>query len=108
MSSEQATTKAESSKRNGGFNSRSHLYSAVNHDRIHARAPDHDTERWSVGVIEHVGQRDGHCVVEVDDDGERVELVVTFAIRDLFVSRLDIDDGESPVGETVWYRKHGG
>jgi hypothetical protein len=41
-------------------------------------------------------------------DGETVELVVTLAVRDLFVSRLAIDEAESPVGERVWYRKHGG
>ena len=79
------------------------------HDRIHAREPDHHIERWSVGTIESIGERDGHCVVTVESvDGETVELVVTFAIRDLFLSRLDTDDGESPVGERVWYRQHGG
>lgn len=78
------------------------------HDRIHAREPTHHVDRWSVGTIESVGERDGHCVVEVaPTDGETVELVVTLAIRDLFLSRLDIDDGESPVGERVWYRQHG-
>lgn len=81
----------------------------VNHDRIHAREPDHDIERWSVGIIEHIGERDGHCVVGVRAErGKRVELVVTLAIRDLFVGRLDIEEGESPVGERVWYRKRGG
>ena len=44
----------------------------------------------------------------IDEDNEPVELVITLAIRDLFLSRLDINDGESPVGERVWYRKHGG
>jgi hypothetical protein len=39
---------------------------------------------------------------------ETVDLVVTFAIRDLFLSRLDVEAGGSPVGETVWYRKRGG
>jgi len=37
-----------------------------------------------------------------------VELVVTFAIRELVLSRLDVDDGASPVGERVWYRQRGG
>ena len=79
------------------------------HDRIHAREPTHDIERWSTGTIESIGQRDGHCVVTVSpEDGESLELVVTHAIRELVLSRLDIDDGESPVGERVWYRKHGG
>jgi hypothetical protein len=83
--------------------------SVVAHDRIHAREPSHHVDRWSVGTIESVAERDGHCVVAVGTtDGETVELVVTFAIRDLFLSRLDIDEGASPVGERVWYRKHGG
>ncbi|WP_324662696.1 DUF7861 family protein [Haloarcula sediminis] len=79
------------------------------HDRIHAREPTHHVERWSVGTVESVGERHGHCVVGVETpDGETVELVVTLAICELFRSRLDIDEGESPVGERVWYRKHGG
>ncbi len=78
------------------------------HDRIHAREPTHDRDRWSVGTIERVTERDGHCVVDVrDEDGQTVELLVTLAIRDLFVRRLDIEDGKSPVGERVWYRKRG-
>jgi hypothetical protein len=59
-------------------------------------------------VITEIGQRDGHCVVTVDAaDGHSVELKVTLAVRDLFCRRLDIGDGASPVGERVWYRKHG-
>jgi hypothetical protein len=97
----------------------------VNHDRVHAREPSHHVDRWSVGVIESIGERDGHCVVTVrpvesgggsgesqadegDVDRRPVELVITLAVRDLFVGRLPIDDGESPVGERVWYRKRGG
>ena len=79
------------------------------HDRLHARKPTHDLERWSIGTVDAVERRDGHCVVTViDEDNEPVELVITLAIRDLFLSWLDINDGESPVGERVWYRKHGG
>ena len=81
----------------------------MNHDRIHARKPTHDIDRWSEGVVESAVERDGHCVVTVRAaDGDTVELVVTFAVRDLFVSRLDIEPGASPVGERVWYRKRGG
>lgn len=80
------------------------------HDRLHAQRPTHDRDRWSTGVVTDITHRDGHCVVTVEprDSGNRVELVVTFAVRDLFLSRLDIDDDESPVGERVWYRKRGG
>ncbi|SNR68583.1 hypothetical protein SAMN06264855_1379 [Halorubrum vacuolatum] len=54
-----------------------------------------------------MGVRDGHCVVTVrPPDGEPVELVVTFAVRDLFLDRLETDGG-SPIGEQVWYRKRG-
>ena len=78
----------------------------MNHDRIHAQEPSHHVDRWSVGTVEAIEERDGHCVVTVDPpDGDSVELVVTIAVRDLFVSRLDAD---SPVGERVWYRKKGG
>ena len=78
----------------------------MKHDRIHAREPSHHVDRWSVGTVEAAEERDGHCVVTVrPQDGEPVELVVTFAVRDLFASRLDAD---SPVGERVWYRKKGG
>jgi hypothetical protein len=81
----------------------------MNHDRIHARRPTHDRDRWSTGTIDSITERDGHCVVTVATAaGDVVELVVTFAIRDLVLSRLDVDDGESPVGEQVWYRRRGG
>lgn len=81
----------------------------MNHDRIHARRPTHDLDRWSTGTIESITERDGHCVVTVvTDGGDAVELVVTVAIRDLVLSRLDIDDGEPAVGEQVWYRRRGG
>lgn len=80
----------------------------MTHDRIHAREPSHHVDRWSVGTIEAIDERDGHCVVTVRSPAdESVELAVTFAVRDLFLSRLDTDGG-SPVGERVWYRKHGG
>jgi hypothetical protein len=81
----------------------------MDHDRIHARKPTHDLDRWSVGTVERVGERDGHCVVTVrTEDGESVDLTVTLAVRDLFLRRLDIEPEGSPVGERVWYRKRGG
>jgi hypothetical protein len=81
----------------------------VEHDRIHARQPTHDPDRWVTGTVESITNRDGHCVVTVETEGgDSIELVVTFAIRDLVLSRLDIDEGESAAGERVWYRKRGG
>jgi len=81
----------------------------MDHDRIHAREPSHHRDRWTVGTITEMTERDGHCVVTVEDEsGEPTELVVTVAVRDLFVSRLDIGDDESPVGERVWFRERGG
>ena len=81
----------------------------MNHDRLHARKPTHNIERWSTGTIDSVDQRDGHCIVTVlDEHNDPRELVITVAIRDLYFSRLDIGEDESPVGERVWYRKHGG
>jgi hypothetical protein len=80
----------------------------MTHDRIHAREPAHHRDRWSVGTIESVTTQDGHCHVTVRSEEQKTQtLVVTLAVRDLFVSRLDIEAGGSPVGEQVWYRKHG-
>lgn len=81
----------------------------MDQDRIHARQPAHDPDRWSTGTVESITDRDGHCVVTVETEGgAAIELVVTVAIRDLVLSRLDIEEGESAVGERVWYRKRGG
>lgn len=51
---------------------------------------------------------DGYCVVTViEEDNKSVELTLTLAIRDLFFTRLNINDGESQwvnasgVGNTV-------
>jgi len=81
----------------------------MTHDRLHARKPTHDIDRWSTGTVQDITQRDGHCVVTVrSETNASVELVVTLAVRDLFLRRLDIEEGDSPVGEQIWYRKHGG
>jgi hypothetical protein len=78
------------------------------HDRIHAQEPAHHPDRWSVGTVESLARRDGHYVVTVRSEAdETVELVVTLAVRDLVVSRLDIAEGAAPVGERVWYRQRG-
>ena len=83
--------------------------SAVPHDRIHAREPTHDRDRWTAGTILATEERDGHWVVTVETpDGESVELVVTFAVRDLVLGRLPTETGESAVGQRVWYRERGG
>jgi hypothetical protein len=80
----------------------------VPHDRIHARKPTHDVDRWDTGEIVRLFERDGHCIVVVDDGGTEVELRVTLAIRDLFVRRLDLGENETLVGSRIWYREHGG
>jgi hypothetical protein len=81
----------------------------MTHDRIHAREPTHHRDRWTLGTVASITERDGHCVVTVTPEaGATVELVVTLAVRDLFLDRLDVEVTESPVGERVWYRKHGG
>ncbi|MEF8851071.1 MAG: hypothetical protein V5A44_04940 [Haloarculaceae archaeon] len=77
------------------------------HDRIHAREPDHDRDRWTEGTVLDTEERDGHYVVTVRGPDGAVELVVTFAVRDLFLDRLSVGADESPVGERVWYRKRG-
>lgn len=79
----------------------------VHHDRIHAREPTHDREAWRVGTVRAATERDGHWVVTVEpDEGERVGLTTTLAIRDLVRSRLPEPDA-SPVGQRVWFQKKG-
>jgi hypothetical protein len=86
------------------------------HDRIHARPP-HDPEHWRVGTVRAVTERDGHAVFTVEPDGAAtgdraasgdvtapVDLVVTLAVRDLVVRRLEAAD---PVGRRVWFRQRG-
>jgi hypothetical protein len=85
------------------------LTGGVAHDRLHAREPTHDIDRWSTGTVDAIAQQDGHCVVTVrTGEGDTVDLVVTLAVRDLFLRRLPIPEDGSPVGERVWYRSHGG
>jgi hypothetical protein len=80
----------------------------MSQDRIHAREPAHHRDRWTVGRIASVAKRDGHCVVTViPEEGDPVDLTVTLAVRDLCLRRLDVEEGDSPVGERVWYREHG-
>ncbi|MFC6990781.1 hypothetical protein ACFQH3_02685 [Haladaptatus sp. GCM10025707] len=81
----------------------------MNHDRIHAKRPAHDAARFTPGTIEQLETRDDHCVVTVaDESGTTHDLWVTLAVRDLFFSRLDLAEDDSPIGKTVWFRKHGG
>jgi hypothetical protein len=80
----------------------------MNTDRIHARKPSRHPDRWTAGTIQAIEMREGHCVVTVAPEaGGTKALVVTTAIRDLFLRRLRIEADESPVGERVWYRQHG-
>ena len=78
----------------------------MTHDRIHAREPP-DPEDWRVGTVREATERDGHWVVTVESDGERVQLRTTLAVRDLVRSRLPEPDAP-PVGQRVWFRKKGG
>ena len=80
----------------------------MSHDRIRARKPTTNVDRWTVGTVERTGNRDGNAVFEVRiDKGESVELVVTAAIGELVEKPLGLEDGESPVGARVWYRSGG-
>ncbi|QZA88193.1 hypothetical protein K0C01_10425 [Salinarchaeum sp. IM2453] len=79
----------------------------MDQDRIHAQKPQQDPENWSTGQIESIRSEDGHCIVTVHTDEGLIELTVTTAIRDLFVSRLPTTKEESPVGEVIWFKRRG-
>lgn len=79
----------------------------MDQDRIHAQKPQQDPENWSTGQIESIRNEDGHCIVTANTDEGLIELTVTTAIRDLFVSRLSIAEEESPVGKEIWFKRRG-
>lgn len=89
-------------------------------DRVHARPPTHDVERWTEGRVIEVAKPPGRVVVTVrpetegstepDPEPEPVDLRVTEAVYDLFVGRVaeaDRADGDVCPGAPVWYRKRG-
>ncbi len=83
------------------------------HDRLHARPPTHDTDRWTEGRVVGVTHEAGGVVVSVRTAGaagDTVELRVSDAVYDLFVRRVDPDDrtdGEVDAGAPVWFRVRG-
>ena len=70
-------------------------------DRLRAKPPTTDVDRWRSGTVEAVDRREEGVVVTVAADGETVEVRVTEAIYDLFSGRIEAAD---PVGETVWFK----
>lgn len=83
------------------------------YDRLHARPPTHDTERWTRGTVVGVTHEPGGVVVTVDadeTDGPRRDLRVSDAVYELFVGRVDddrTDEGEVRPGAPVWFRVRG-
>jgi len=74
-------------------------------DRIRAKPPTTDVDRWREGVVRAVRfdedeRRYTVTVAPVDGD-DRVAVTVSDSVYDLFAGRLA---GEEPVGETVWFR----
>jgi hypothetical protein len=84
-------------------------------DRLHARPPTHDVERWTRGSVVGVEHPPGRVVVTVrpDAEGDGTEPVahrVSEAVYDLFVGRVadeDRADGDVCPGAPVWYRERG-
>lgn len=73
-------------------------------DRIRARPPATDVDRWWEGVVREVrfDEHEHRYTVTVEpDDGDPVEVTLSESLYDLFTGRLDADE---PVGETVWVR----
>ncbi len=95
-------------------------------DRVHARPPTHDVERWTEGRVIEVTKPPGRVVVTVrpetegstepepesesESKPEPVDLRVTEAVYDLFVGRvteMNRVDGDACPGTPVWYRERG-
>jgi hypothetical protein len=83
------------------------------HDRLHARPPSHDTDRWTEGRVVDVTHDHGSVVVTVRAAGatdDPVDLRVSDAVYGLFVERVDPEDrtdGEVTPGAPVWFRVRG-
>jgi hypothetical protein len=84
------------------------------YDRLHARPPTHDPERWTRGTVVAVSREPGGVVVTVAadaPDGPRRDLRVSDAVYELFVGRVDetdrTDEGEVRPGAPVWFRVRG-
>jgi hypothetical protein len=82
------------------------------HDRLHARPPAHDVDRWTEGRVVGVAHDDAGVAVTVrpDGGGDTVDLRVSEAVYDLFVGRVAPDDRadeEVRPGAPVWFRKRG-
>lgn len=89
-------------------------------DRLHARPPTHDVERWTESRVVGVEKPPGRAVVTVrpetggdgggESDPESVDLRVSEAVYDLFVGRVaeeNRSEGDVLPGAPVWYRKRG-
>ena len=73
-------------------------------DRVRAKPPTTEVDRWQEGVVRAVRFDDHerrYTVVVEPSDGDRVGVTVSESIYDLFTGRID---GDEPVGETVWFR----
>jgi hypothetical protein len=74
------------------------------HDRIRAKPPATEPDRWQEAVVRSVRFDDHehrYTVTVAVADGDTVEVTVSESLYDLFTGRLDAAD---PVGETVWVR----
>lgn len=71
-------------------------------DRIRAKAPTTDVDRWRRGTVREVTEAGGEVRVTVESEGgETVDVTVTPAVYDLFAGRVAADD---PVGEPAWFK----
>lgn len=71
------------------------------HDRLRAKPPTTEVDRWRSGTVVAVRAVGSGREVVVETGGERVTVSVTDAVFELFSGRVDAPD---PVGETVWFR----
>ena len=76
-------------------------------DRIRAKEPKKSRERWYVGQIKSVTEDNSRYQITVRDENEEYKLSVSSAIYDLFRGRLETEDTEKPIGETVYFIEKG-
>lgn len=77
-------------------------WEAMVNDRIRAKPPTTDVDRWRRGTVRGVEEAGGEVRVTVEsEDGDRVAVTVTPAVYDLFAGRVAAGD---PVEEQAWFK----
>lgn len=69
-------------------------------DRIRAKKPVQNIERWNSGEIVRISNEDGKYKINLSTESDNIDLIVSESIYELFTRRLESDN---PIGEDVFF-----